>query len=219
MARRFAHLGLSAGAWLGFTAIMVWMIAFLAGVGVPHRVDAPTRTPAPTAIAIDVSLLRLFAVQHSVMARRRVKEWLGRYVGNSLERTTYVLATDVCLGLLLVFWQPWGGSVWRVSGLPSTALWVLCAVGWSLALGSTFAVDHLELTGLRQAGRGARRRPVWAGHRGPVAASSGRRRRHGEDRPVRSPLGPGGARPRPIRTCRRRRRPSHNAVARADRHG
>jgi len=75
----------------------------------------------------------------------------------TLERTTYVLATDVCLVLLLLLWQPWGGQVWHVHGAPAVALWSLCAAGWVLAIASTFAVDHLELTGLRQAGWAAPR--------------------------------------------------------------
>ena len=75
----------------------------------------------------------------------------------ALERTTYVLATDICLVLLLLLWQPWGGEVWHVHGAVAVVVWALCAAGWVLAITSTFAVDHLELTGLRQAGWAAPR--------------------------------------------------------------
>jgi protein-S-isoprenylcysteine O-methyltransferase Ste14 len=74
-----------------------------------------------------------------------------------LERTTYVLATDACLVLMLVFWQPWGGTIWHVHGAAAIALWSLCGAGWILAIASTYAVDNLELSGLRQAGWAASR--------------------------------------------------------------
>jgi protein-S-isoprenylcysteine O-methyltransferase Ste14 len=86
------------------------------------------------------------------MARRPVKSWLRRRTPEALERTWYVLATDLCLALLLLFWQPWGGQVWQVDGAAAVVLWLLCGAGWVLAIVSTFAVDHLELLGLRQAG-------------------------------------------------------------------
>ena len=152
MPRRPGALALSAAAWAGFNAVTIWTILFLADVVVPRTVDGPSRTAAGTAIAVDLALLLLFAVQHSVMARRQVKSWMRRRVPERLERTTYVLATDVCLVLLLALWQPFGGQVWDLGGAAAVVLWSLCAAGWLLAIASTFAVDHLELTGLRQAG-------------------------------------------------------------------
>ena len=152
MSRRPAYLVLSAAGWSGFVAVLVWTIAFLAGVVIPRTVDAPARTTIPRAIGVDLALLLLFAAQHSVMARHQVKSWLARRIPAALERTTYVLATNLCLALLLAFWQPWGGQIWRVDGVVAIILWSLCATGWLLAVVSTFAVDHLELLGLRQAG-------------------------------------------------------------------
>lgn len=157
MSRRPLHLVVSAAGWLGFQATVVWTMAFLADAVVPRTVDGPARVSTPEAIAVDAALLLLFAVQHSAMARRSVKAWLGRRVPAPLERTTYVLATDACLVLLLVFWQPFGGMVWHVHGVGAIALWALCGAGWVLAIASTYAVDNLELVGLRQAG--------WAGPR------------------------------------------------------
>jgi protein-S-isoprenylcysteine O-methyltransferase Ste14 len=145
-------LALSAAAWLGFNVVMLWMVAFLAGVVVPRTVDAPTRTDTGLAVAIDLALVLLFAVQHSVMARPGVKTQLGRWMPAALERTTYVLATDVCLALLLVLWQPFGGQVWHLDGPAAVVLWSLFAAGWLLAIAATYAVDHFELTGLRQGG-------------------------------------------------------------------
>jgi protein-S-isoprenylcysteine O-methyltransferase Ste14 len=166
MSRRPSHLVLSALGWSGFGAVTVWTIAFLAGVVVPRTVDDPVRTTTVRAIALDLALLLLFALQHSVMARREVKSWLRRRrIPAALERTTYVLATDVCLLLLLALWQPWGGQVWRVGGAAAVALWSLCGAGWILAIASTFAVDHLELVGLRQAGWAPPRETVTTGLR------------------------------------------------------
>ena len=163
MSSRLASRVLSAIAWAGFLVVMLWAIAFLAGVVVPRTVDGPARTTTELSVAVDLALLGLFAVQHSVMARREVKSWLRRWIPTSLERTTYVLATDICLALLLLLWQPWGGPVWDVNGVAAVVLWSLFAAGWLLAIAATFAVDHLELTGLRQAG--------WAAPRDAAATS------------------------------------------------
>ena len=157
MSRRPAHLALSVAGWFGFVAVMVWTMAFLADVVVPRTVDGPARTTTARAVAVDLALLLLFAVQHSVMARHQVKSWLRRRTPPALERTAYILATDVCLALLLVLWQPLGGQIWDVGGAAAIVLWSLCAAGWVLAIVSTFAVDHLELMGLRQAGWAAPR--------------------------------------------------------------
>jgi protein-S-isoprenylcysteine O-methyltransferase Ste14 len=135
----------------------VWTVGFLADTVVPRTVDGPTRGTTSGAVAVDAALLLLFAVQHSLMARRRVKSWLRRGTPAGLERTFYVLATDLCLALLLACWRPFGGMVWSFGGAAAVVAWSLCAAGWVLAIVSTFAVDHLELVGLRQAG--------WAGQR------------------------------------------------------
>lgn len=157
MPRRLCYLFLSAGAWAGFVAVVLWTVPFLADVVVPRTVDGPPRTSAAVAVTIDLALLLLFAVQHSVMARPSVKAVLRRRIPAALERTSYVLATDVCLVLLLALWQPVSGQVWQVHGPAAVVLWSFCAAGWLLAITATFAVDHLELTGLRQAGWGPSR--------------------------------------------------------------
>ncbi len=157
MSRKPLYLFLSAVAWAGFIAVTLWTMSFLAGGVFSPSVDGPPRTNAAVAVAVDLALLLLFAVQHSVMARPRVKAWLRCRIPSALERTSYVLATDICLVLLLVLWQPWGGQVWDVHGPAGLVLWSLYAAGWLLAVTATFAVDHLELTGLRQAGWAAPR--------------------------------------------------------------
>jgi protein-S-isoprenylcysteine O-methyltransferase Ste14 len=157
MARRPLQLFLSATGYAGFLAVVVWTVCFLAGVLVPRTVDGPTRLPTAAAVAVDTVLLLLFAVQHSVMARRQVKSALRRWIPESLERTTYVLATDLCLVVVLLFWQPFGWQLWHVDGVAAVAAWSLYAAGWTLAIASTVAVDHLDLVGLRQGGWAPRR--------------------------------------------------------------
>lgn len=79
---------------------------------------------------------------------------MRRRIPVTLERAVYVLATNACLVLLLVLWQPWGGQVWQVGGAAALAIWALFLAGWAVAVAATFAVDHLSLLGLRQAGWG-----------------------------------------------------------------
>jgi len=150
----------SALGWVAFNAVMVWAVVFLCDGPLPRTVDSAARVATAPAVAVDLTLLLLFAAQHSVMARRSVKAWLRRWVPAPLERTAYVLATDACLALLFWLWQPFGGPVWQVSGVGAVGLWVLCAAGWALAVAATYAVDQPALLGLRQAGWGRPPQPV-----------------------------------------------------------
>ena len=152
MFRQPRYLFISAVAWAGFIAVTVWTMLFLADVVVSPTVDGPSRTNAAAAVTVDLALLMLFAFQHSAMARPQVKAWSRRRISPPLERSSYVLATDACLLVIVVLWQPWGGQVWQVRGPAGVIVWSLGMIGWILAIASTFAVDHLELTGLRQAG-------------------------------------------------------------------
>ena len=104
-----------------------------------------------TAVVIDVLLLGLFAVQHSIMAREGFKRWWTRVVPPSAERSTYVLASNVCLILLVAAWCPITHDVWRVSAQPWRAVLTATAlVGWAIALLSTLLIDHFDLFGVRQ---------------------------------------------------------------------
>lgn len=152
MTRKPALLVLSALGWLGFNAVTVWTVGFLADALVPRTVDGAHRVGLALAITTDLGLLLLFAVQHSLKARPFLKAAMRRIMPQELERTAYVLATDVCLIILLLLWQPFGGPVWSVAGWAAGLLWVLCGAGWGVAVAATWAVDHFELTGLRQAG-------------------------------------------------------------------
>jgi protein-S-isoprenylcysteine O-methyltransferase Ste14 len=104
-----------------------------------------------TAVVVDTALLGLFGVQHSVMARQGFKRLWTRIVPTSAERSTYALASNVCLIVLVVAWYPITQDVWRVTAHPWAAmLTVISLVGWTIVLLSTLLIDHFDLFGLRQ---------------------------------------------------------------------
>jgi protein-S-isoprenylcysteine O-methyltransferase Ste14 len=99
-----------------------------------------------------MTLLAIFALQHSIMARRSFKRWWARFVPPAIERSTYVLAATAALGLLLGHWRPIASPViWQVENPAAvTAIWVVFWLGWSVLLLATFLINHFELFGLRQ---------------------------------------------------------------------
>jgi protein-S-isoprenylcysteine O-methyltransferase Ste14 len=111
------------------------------------------------ALLVDALLLTLFAVQHSGMAREGFKSWWTRVIPKPIERSTFVLATCLCLGLLFWQWRPIGtASVWNLTETPWEPLLItLSAVGWLIVLSATFLINHFELFGLQQ---------VWQAFRG-----------------------------------------------------
>jgi protein-S-isoprenylcysteine O-methyltransferase Ste14 len=135
-----------------FLGTFLYAVGFIGNFGVPTTLDGPARGPLAAAVAIDAGLLALFAVQHSVMARRWFKEWWTRLVPRPIERSTYVLFSSLALVAMFWQWRPLGGVVWSVeheAGL--LALRALFAFGWVLVLVSTFLINHFDLFGLRQA--------------------------------------------------------------------
>src|ERR1041385_8648796 len=102
-------------AYLIFLITFLYAIAFVGGFVVPRRLDGPLESSLPGALAIDCALLAVFAVQHSVMARRWFKERWTRIVPAAAERSTYVLFSSAALILLFWQWRPLGGVVWSVS--------------------------------------------------------------------------------------------------------
>ena len=131
-----------------------------AGFGVPKTLDSPRETGLGAALAIDLGLLALFAVQHSVMARPAFKRWWTRLVPESAERSTYVLFSSLALILLFAYWEPLGGMVWNMTSTAGViTMYSLYAAGFALLLYVTFLIDHFDLFGLRQVWLQLRGRP------------------------------------------------------------
>ena len=138
-------------AYLFFFATFLYAIGFIAGVAVPKTIDGGAAAPLGEAILVNMLLMSLFAVQHSVMARPGFKRWWTRFVSPSVERSTYVVAATAALALLLWQWRPLPAVIWRVTDPnAATALVVLEALGWGIVLTSTFLINHFELFGLHQ---------------------------------------------------------------------
>lgn len=134
-----------------FFAVFGYLIGFLNDVGVPKSVNSGLPGPVATALFVDIGLITLFGVQHSVMARPWFKRRLTQFVPHVIERSSYVLATNVVLILIYLFWESLPGVVWQIrEPMLSTALFMLAAVGWLIVLISTFLTNHFDLFGLRQ---------------------------------------------------------------------
>jgi protein-S-isoprenylcysteine O-methyltransferase Ste14 len=118
---------------------------------VPHSVDHGFAASTGQAVGVDLLLLALFALQHSVMARCAFKRWWTRLVPQPIERSTYVLLTSAVLFLLYWQWRPIPASVWDVT-LPVArlGLWALFWLGWMIVLAGSFMINHFELFGLQQ---------------------------------------------------------------------
>jgi protein-S-isoprenylcysteine O-methyltransferase Ste14 len=155
-------LGYAAAVYVLFLAVLGYAIGFFADAGVPTGMDKGTPSAWPLAMAADLLLLLLFAVQHSVMARPWFKRRWARLLPAPAERSTFVLCASLLLALLFWQWRPVGGMVWHLSGPAAVVVLGGYAIGWAVAVGSTFMIDHLDLFGLRQAylhARGAAYRP------------------------------------------------------------
>ena len=147
---------------LSYSAFMftiLYAIGFVMGIGVPKHIDSGAPGDFATALAIDLGLLGLFAVQHSGMARQGFKRWWTRIVPAPIERSTYVLVSSAVLLLLFWQWRPLPPMLWDVSSEPARiALYALGGLGWLLLFGSTFVISHFDLFGLRQVWAHARKR-------------------------------------------------------------
>ncbi len=134
-----------------FFATFCYAFGFVGNIFVPKSMDSPAQTPLLWALLINVGLLGIFAVQHSVMARPAFKRWWTQFVPRPVERSTYVLFSSLALILLFWLWQPMGGVLWNLESQTARAMvHGIFLGGWLLVLAATFLINHFDLFGLRQ---------------------------------------------------------------------
>jgi protein-S-isoprenylcysteine O-methyltransferase Ste14 len=151
----------------GIVAYAVFLVTFLYAIGfvegflVPRTIDTGSAAPFLEALIVNVVLMSVFAIQHSVMARRQFKAWWTRIVPASVERSTYVLLSSLALILLFWQWRAMPAVVWQIANpAAANAVIALSLVGWLIVLTSTFLINHFELFGLHQVANNLAGRPM-----------------------------------------------------------
>ena len=151
------QLGRIAAFIYGLISYIIFLVTFLYAIGfmgniiVPKSIDFPPQASLIKALIINLALLTVFALQHSVMARQGFKNWWTKIVPQPIERSTYVLFSNLALILLFWQWQPMGSIIWNVENFTGRIiLFSLFGFGWLLVLISTFLINHFDLFGLRQ---------------------------------------------------------------------
>lgn len=167
---RAIYLLVAAACYAAFFVAFVYLVGFVGGYpALPSTVDKGVAGPVSTAVIVDLLLIALFGLQHSVMARPGFKASWTRIVPVPLERGVYCLAAALVLGLMYALWRPIDVAVWSVDRpILRIMLWVLFAAGWIIVFISTWLISHFELFGVAQAWRHWRRsEPVDNGFRTP----------------------------------------------------
>ncbi len=146
-------------AYFAFFGSFVYFIGFVGNL-TPVAIDSPRAGPLGAGVLVNLLLVGLFGVQHTIMARKPFKRWITRYIPEATERPTFVLAASVLLALMMWQWQPLGGVVWTVE-MPAirALLYGIYGLGWVLVFASSFSINHFDLFGLRQAWLGFRGKP------------------------------------------------------------
>jgi protein-S-isoprenylcysteine O-methyltransferase Ste14 len=136
---------------MGLVALIAFLFNLIPANPYINGIDSGESSKAALALAINVGLIALFGLQHSVMARPRFKQWLTRYIPEHAERSTFMLATAIVAFALIVFWQPMPITLWQAdSAVAHNTLLTVGLLGWVLVFYSTFQINHFDLFGLRQ---------------------------------------------------------------------
>jgi protein-S-isoprenylcysteine O-methyltransferase Ste14 len=153
---RLAALLFAIAAYAIFFATFLYLIVFVGDFTFAELTvdNGPGGAPI-TAALIDIGLIALFGLQHSVMARQGFKRWWMKIVPPAIERSVYVLAASITLMILFILWRPIGAIVWSINPITHPAIsgliWAAFWIGWFTVLLSTFLINHFELFGLQQA--------------------------------------------------------------------
>ncbi len=151
MTKRFSIFLYGLLAYLAFFGTILYLIGFVGNFWVPKSIDTGAEiSPLPAAV-VDLLLIGLFAVQHTIMARPGFKAWWKKTLPEPMERSTFVLLASGVLLLLFWQWQPMKTTIWHIEPPVMRALLIAVSMaGWALLFVSSFLIDHFDLFGLRQ---------------------------------------------------------------------
>jgi len=151
MLKRVSILGYGVLSYFAFFLSFCYFIGFVGNFLVPKGIDAAPTVPFLNAVLIDIALIALFTVTHSVMARKSFKNWITRFIPQSIERSTFVLTSSVLLLAMMAHWQPLGGVIWSVENeVAIITLYSSFAIGTAMIFVASFLINHFDLFGLRQ---------------------------------------------------------------------
>ena len=136
---------------IGFASLLLWILS-VSDLIPEISIDRAPKVSFSIALIKNIGLVCLFAIPHSVMARKSFKEFITLYIPRPIERSTYVLQAGILLSILVVFWEPMGGEVWNFTHnkIAFYTAYVLFFLGWIILFVSTFLINHFDLFGLRQ---------------------------------------------------------------------
>lgn len=151
MTKRIAVFAYGVLCYALFFGTFCYAVGFVGNLVVPVSMDSAPVGPFGESLLIDLALLGLFAVQHSLMARPFFKRWITRFIPEPAERSTYVLISSLLMILLFWQWRPLGGVIWSIESTLGVAVaYTLFASGFLIVLWTTFLINHFDLFGLRQ---------------------------------------------------------------------